>query len=268
MHADSRKVFVGGLPATITEADFRSYFSRYGTLVDCVVMVDRETGRSRGFGFITYDTESGADLVLTEKHMLHGTYSHPRISLFPRFLLLTVSFLVRLQVRLWTASGPSPRSSTSLPQAPLAPQWLSVRVGPHRPLWALHAQQPSLGAAVCLRLALLARLALQVLPLPLQLALVVPVWAWAMVAARQACTSCQAWPMQSAPGAPHPPVALAQQLVPLTQAMRACLGSQAQGLRPTLGTTPRPKAPPSKGTGRSSGRQGGNSSSLLSAWVS
>lgn len=72
LHLDRRKVFVGGLPASVTEMDFRSYFARYGVLVDCVVMMDRETGRSRGFGFVTYDQEPCADSVLAEKHMLHG----------------------------------------------------------------------------------------------------------------------------------------------------------------------------------------------------
>lgn len=42
---DPRKVFVGGLAASVTEADFRAYFERFGKVSDAIVMVDRETNR-------------------------------------------------------------------------------------------------------------------------------------------------------------------------------------------------------------------------------
>jgi len=51
---DDRKLFVGGLPANITEEEFRTFFAQFGELVDAVVMFDRETRRSRGFGFVTF----------------------------------------------------------------------------------------------------------------------------------------------------------------------------------------------------------------------
>lgn len=51
---DSRKLFVGGLPQNITNEEFVKFFSQYGELMDCQVMFDRESGRSRGFGFVTY----------------------------------------------------------------------------------------------------------------------------------------------------------------------------------------------------------------------
>jgi RNA recognition motif-containing protein len=49
----SCKLFVGGLASNVTNMDFFQYFSAYGRVVDSVVMIDRETGNSRGFGFVT-----------------------------------------------------------------------------------------------------------------------------------------------------------------------------------------------------------------------
>ena len=51
---EGRKLFVGGLPPDVTSEEFETFFSQFGTLLDSVVMFDRETRRSRGFGFVTY----------------------------------------------------------------------------------------------------------------------------------------------------------------------------------------------------------------------
>lgn len=42
---DRRKLFVGGLPSSVAEADFRGYFERFGPIVDATVMIDRDTNR-------------------------------------------------------------------------------------------------------------------------------------------------------------------------------------------------------------------------------
>ncbi|CAA0836529.1 RNA-binding (RRM/RBD/RNP motifs) family protein [Striga hermonthica] len=69
----TKKIFVGGLPSTITELDFKKYFSRFGTIIDVVVMYDHNTQRPRGFGFITYDSEESVDKVLVKTfHELNG----------------------------------------------------------------------------------------------------------------------------------------------------------------------------------------------------
>ena len=57
---ETKKIFVGGLAPSVTEADFRLYFDKYGVIRDAVVMFDRQTQRSRGFGFITFENEVGA----------------------------------------------------------------------------------------------------------------------------------------------------------------------------------------------------------------
>jgi RNA recognition motif-containing protein len=42
---------------SVTEEEFREFFEQFGTLIDSVVMFDRETRRSRGFGFVTFEEE-------------------------------------------------------------------------------------------------------------------------------------------------------------------------------------------------------------------
>lgn len=54
---ESKKIFVGGLATSVTEDAFRDYFQKFGNVTDAVVMMDRNTQRSRGFGFITFDSE-------------------------------------------------------------------------------------------------------------------------------------------------------------------------------------------------------------------
>eukprot|EP00928_Gymnodinium_smaydae_P063301 TRINITY_DN4692_c0_g1_i1.p1 TRINITY_DN4692_c0_g1~~TRINITY_DN4692_c0_g1_i1.p1 ORF type:complete len:501 (-),score=108.59 TRINITY_DN4692_c0_g1_i1:57-1460(-) len=70
------KCFVGGLAATCTVEDLDRYFSRYGRLVDCVVMQDKATGKSRGFGFVQFDNFESADLVMQdyEDHRIGGKW--------------------------------------------------------------------------------------------------------------------------------------------------------------------------------------------------
>nr|XP_025888689.1 heterogeneous nuclear ribonucleoprotein 1 isoform X2 [Solanum lycopersicum] len=60
----TRKIFVGGLPSSLTEEEFCQYFQDYGNVTDKVIMFDPNTGRPRGFGFITFDSEDAVDRVL------------------------------------------------------------------------------------------------------------------------------------------------------------------------------------------------------------
>jgi RNA recognition motif-containing protein len=70
---DRRKIFVGGLAATVDNNVFREYFERYGVLEDVIVMMDRETRRSRGFGFIVFTEEPPAHQVMADApHTIHN----------------------------------------------------------------------------------------------------------------------------------------------------------------------------------------------------
>jgi hypothetical protein len=56
----SKKLFVGGLSWDTTDQSLREAFEAYGEVTDAKVITDRETGRSRGFGFVTLaDGEAG-----------------------------------------------------------------------------------------------------------------------------------------------------------------------------------------------------------------
>jgi len=63
----TRKIFVGGLPPDVTEDDFKRYFEYYGNVVEAKIMTDGMTGKPRGFGFITFDSEEVVDKI-SEKH--------------------------------------------------------------------------------------------------------------------------------------------------------------------------------------------------------
>ena len=58
------KLFVGNLDWTVTGDDLRTLFAAAGTVADAVVLMDKMTGRSRGFGFITMGTEDEAKAAI------------------------------------------------------------------------------------------------------------------------------------------------------------------------------------------------------------
>ena len=55
-----KKMFVGGLPYEVDEAKLRELFGPYGKVVGAKVIMDRETGRSKGFGFVEMSTDEEA----------------------------------------------------------------------------------------------------------------------------------------------------------------------------------------------------------------
>ncbi len=57
-----KKIYVGNLPYNAGEADLRQLFEAHGTVASAAVVIDRETGKSRGFGFVemTDDDQAGA----------------------------------------------------------------------------------------------------------------------------------------------------------------------------------------------------------------
>ncbi len=61
----SKKLFVGGLSWGTTDDALHSAFSQFGEIVEAKVITDRETGRSRGFGFVTFANDEGASKAIT-----------------------------------------------------------------------------------------------------------------------------------------------------------------------------------------------------------
>jgi RNA-binding protein Musashi len=58
------KIFVGGVSQEATEQDFKEYFQQFGRVVDATLMMDKDTGRPRGFGFVTFDSEAAVEACL------------------------------------------------------------------------------------------------------------------------------------------------------------------------------------------------------------
>ena len=56
----SKKLFIGSLSYSTTEDALREYFAQAGNVESCVIIKDKMTGRSKGFGFVEYSTEDEA----------------------------------------------------------------------------------------------------------------------------------------------------------------------------------------------------------------
>ena len=66
----TKKLFVGNLPFQVTDFDLEDLFKGYGEVTSAKVIVDRRTGRSRGYGFVEMGTEDLAQQVI---EALNGT---------------------------------------------------------------------------------------------------------------------------------------------------------------------------------------------------
>ncbi len=63
-------IYVGNLPFNMTEAEFRETFEQYGEVSSANLIMDRETGRPRGFGFVEMTTDTEAQEAISA---LNGT---------------------------------------------------------------------------------------------------------------------------------------------------------------------------------------------------
>jgi RNA recognition motif-containing protein len=59
-----KKLYVGNLPFSTTEEELREIFEQHGSTVSVRVITDRETGRSRGFGFVEFAEDGNAEKAL------------------------------------------------------------------------------------------------------------------------------------------------------------------------------------------------------------
>lgn len=63
MSLESGKIFVGGLSQQVTSSILMEYFLQFGVILDAVVMYDNVSGRSRGFGFVTFKDPKVVEVV-------------------------------------------------------------------------------------------------------------------------------------------------------------------------------------------------------------
>ncbi|PIM99184.1 Alternative splicing factor SRp20/9G8 (RRM superfamily) [Handroanthus impetiginosus] len=70
----SSKLFIGGLSYSTDDTSLTEAFNKYGEVAEARVIVDRETGRSRGFGFVTFSSieEASAAIQALDQQELHG----------------------------------------------------------------------------------------------------------------------------------------------------------------------------------------------------
>jgi cold-inducible RNA-binding protein len=70
------KLYVGNLAASVTEAELKELFSKKGTVGEITFMLDRATGKPRGFAFVTMGTaeQAAAALEAFHSHPLAGRY--------------------------------------------------------------------------------------------------------------------------------------------------------------------------------------------------
>ncbi len=61
----ARKLFIGGLPYKTTGDELRDAFAQSGEVTSASIVIDRETGRSRGFGFVEMADDAGADNAIS-----------------------------------------------------------------------------------------------------------------------------------------------------------------------------------------------------------
>lgn len=63
---ETGKIYVGNLPYSVRDDDLRSMFQDFGQIDDCIVIMDREQDRSKGFGFVTYSSQKEANQAIQE----------------------------------------------------------------------------------------------------------------------------------------------------------------------------------------------------------
>jgi RNA-binding protein Musashi len=72
--APQKKMFIAGLDKATTEETFSQYFAAFGTVTEAFIQKSRETGESRGFGFITFDSAEAVEQVMkNHSHVVDGS---------------------------------------------------------------------------------------------------------------------------------------------------------------------------------------------------
>lgn len=61
----AKKLYVGGLPYSSTNNELKAHFEAAGTVADAVIIMDKMTGRSKGFGFVEMENDADAEKAIS-----------------------------------------------------------------------------------------------------------------------------------------------------------------------------------------------------------
>ncbi|SPR01967.1 unnamed protein product (mitochondrion) [Plasmodiophora brassicae] len=75
-----RRLFIGGVSWDTTDEKFRAYFEQFGALEEAIIMRDKATGQSRGFGFVTFMSPDPVPTVLAQSLELDGRQIDPKVA--------------------------------------------------------------------------------------------------------------------------------------------------------------------------------------------
>jgi len=62
----SKKLFVGNIDWNATEDDLKNHFASYGEIEEAIIITDKFTNRSKGFGFVTFTSDEDGDKAVAE----------------------------------------------------------------------------------------------------------------------------------------------------------------------------------------------------------
>uniref|UniRef100_A0A8D2C963 Heterogeneous nuclear ribonucleoproteins A2/B1 n=1 Tax=Sus scrofa TaxID=9823 RepID=A0A8D2C963_PIG len=75
-HLAVKKLFVGGIKEDTEEHHLRDYFEKYGKIDTIEIITDRQSGKKRGFGFVTFDDHDPVDKIVLQKyHTINGHHA-------------------------------------------------------------------------------------------------------------------------------------------------------------------------------------------------
>ncbi|CAH8498341.1 unnamed protein product [Schistosoma bovis] len=129
----TKKVFIGGVSTGTTADELKTFFSEFGKVETCELMMDKATSRHRGFGFVTFESEQAAEKVCSiHYHELNGKMVEAKRAL-PKEVLSSSNALVKQRSLLPNAFAlPNEVDSAATAAATIAAAALASRQQQHQ----------------------------------------------------------------------------------------------------------------------------------------
>ncbi|KAM7539641.1 hypothetical protein Aperf_G00000037572 [Anoplocephala perfoliata] len=103
----TKKVFIGGLPASTTKESLIEFFSQFGQIENCELIYDKDTKRMRGFGFIHFATEDAAEEVVKRKLFIFNNKQIEAKKAVPKEVISNSNAALRQQLEAQNMTIPS-----------------------------------------------------------------------------------------------------------------------------------------------------------------